>query len=239
MLKLKVETLDNIPEPLREMYAEADGGGYQLQVEGIEDTTGLKTALQKERENARKAAAQAKQWERIGKTPDEIAEMLEAQSNPPKPTKDESAALREQFQKQLAAKDEQIGTVKKTLEKQLVDAAAVQAIAAANGIPELLLPHVKSRVRVIESEGEYRVQVLDSNGTPLINNKGSDMTITELVSEMRQSDVFAPAFRGSGAQGSGTPPFGNAGKSGGLTKSWADCKTPAEKVEFLKRKNNR
>ena len=43
-LKLTVDSLDGIDETIKGLYVEKDGK-FVLPVEGIEDTTGLKTAL--------------------------------------------------------------------------------------------------------------------------------------------------------------------------------------------------
>ena len=53
-LQLTVDTIDSLPEAVREFYEERDGK-FSLKVEGIEDTSGLKSALKRERE-AREAA---------------------------------------------------------------------------------------------------------------------------------------------------------------------------------------
>jgi hypothetical protein len=52
MLKFQIDTLDGVDTALHNLYDKADDG-YRLKVEGIEDTNGLKTALQKERENVK------------------------------------------------------------------------------------------------------------------------------------------------------------------------------------------
>lgn len=60
-LALKVEKLDAVPEAQRALY-KATEGGFTLDVDGLEDTSGLKTALEKERlanKAAKTAAAQA------------------------------------------------------------------------------------------------------------------------------------------------------------------------------------
>lgn len=52
MLQLIVDSVDSIPEAHRPLYEERDGK-FHLAVEGLEDTSGLKSALQKERETAK------------------------------------------------------------------------------------------------------------------------------------------------------------------------------------------
>lgn len=52
MLKFQVESLDGVDASLHGFYEQTDGG-YRLKVDGVEDVGGLKTALQKERENVK------------------------------------------------------------------------------------------------------------------------------------------------------------------------------------------
>ena len=56
-LKAVLDSLDAIPEGLREHYKKGDDGKFRLEAEGVEDVTGLKSALEKER-NDRKTTAQ-------------------------------------------------------------------------------------------------------------------------------------------------------------------------------------
>jgi hypothetical protein len=220
-LDLVVEKLDAVPEPLRALYAEQDGK-FRLKVNGVEDPTALKGALDKERRAAREAEKQASQWRALGKTPEEIAQLLAAQAE----AEEQKAAkagewekLRSQMNEKhaadLKAKDDAIAKMRSALEKHLIDAQAATAIAAAKGVPELLLPHVQKHVRVVEEDGEYSVRVVDAKGDPRVNGKGDPLTIADLVGEMRQSTVFGRAFEGSGRSGGGMPVANGAGGAGG------------------------
>jgi len=56
-LKAILDSLDSVPEGLKEHYKKGDDGKFRLDAEGVEDVTGLKSALEKER-NERKTTAQ-------------------------------------------------------------------------------------------------------------------------------------------------------------------------------------
>ena len=49
-----VDSLEDLPEAVRAFYVETEDGRFRLDAEGVEDVSGLKSALEKERE-ARKA----------------------------------------------------------------------------------------------------------------------------------------------------------------------------------------
>ena len=84
---LTSEEHGGLDEGIRELYTEKDGG-FVLSVEGIEDTSGLKSALTKERDLAKEYKKQVAAWEALGKKPEEISEILKQlekqKAEPPK-----------------------------------------------------------------------------------------------------------------------------------------------------------
>ena len=95
----------------------------------------------------------------------------------------------------------------KEIERLLIEASAAQVISEAKGNTTLLMPHIKTKTRVREEDGQFIVDILDDKGVPRISpNSGnnSPMTIAELVTEMKNSTTFSPAFEGSGMSGAGT-----------------------------------
>ena len=228
-LKLTADEHNSLDEGLKGLYEEKDGV-FVLGVDGIEDTSGLKSALEKERKRARDLEKAAKAYEGVGMTPEEIAELVKAREEAEKSSlekKGEWEKLKVQMldkhQKDLSAKDEEVKKMKQTLESFLVDAAATEAIASAKGIPQLLLPHVKSAVSVVEEDGKYQVRVMGKDG-PRVNAKGEFLGIKDLVSEMRESDIFSRAFEGSGISGGGAAPSAQKGSRGTHVISRADAR---------------
>lgn len=223
-LEFTVDNLDNVPEELRGYYIEKEGK-YHLDVSGLEDTKGLKSALQKEREAHSKLEKETKTWASLGKTPEEIADLIKSHEDAEKAKAEKAgdweklkAQMNESHAKEIAAKDEQLANLRQALETNLIDAQATSAIAAAKGVPELLLPHVKAHVKVVEENGKYTVAVVDAKGDPRINGKGEPLTISDFVTEMKQNEIFGRAFEGSGQTGSGKLPT-NAGGGTTLNRS--------------------
>lgn len=238
-LKLTVDSLDAVDEPLRGLYEETDGK-FRLKVDGVEDTSGLRSALEKERKAARDAERAAAQWKKLGKSPDEIEQLLAAQAKLEEEKAEKAgewnklrAQMNEKHEAALKAEAEKASRMRTTLERYLVDAAATSAIAAAKGVPELLLPHVQRHVKVVEEDGDYVARVVDAKGDPRVNSKGEHMTISELVAEMRQSEVFGRAFEASGNTGSGKQPGNGAGGAGATKKS--DLKTEKDRAAFVEK----
>lgn len=109
-----------------------------------------------------------------------------------------------------------------SLERQVVRAEAVRAIAAAKGDPDLLLPHVLASVAVVEEGEEFVARVLDpkDRGKHRFNSKGEYMSIAELVAEDLR-ERFPRAFEGSGTAGSGA-----SGSTGGGSGAGAVVLSP-------------
>lgn len=63
MLKFQIDSLEGLDASLHGFYDKTDTG-YQLKVDGLEDTGGLKTALQKERESNKDAKQRLAELER-------------------------------------------------------------------------------------------------------------------------------------------------------------------------------
>lgn len=218
-LLFTVDSLETVPEPQRGLYKETNGK-FVLDVDGYEDPVGLKSALTKEREAAKTANRQAQAWAALGKTPEEIQALVQAQEQAErdKLTKGGEfdklkAQMLDQHKAELSKKDERITGLTKSLERRLIDADGAAAIAAVKGSVALLLPHIRNAVKVVEDGGEFKVQVIDAAGNPRVNSKGEFLSIADLVGEMRQSEVFGRAFDASGTTG------GGAGSSGPVNGS--------------------
>ncbi len=253
-LKLTVNSIDEIEEPLRALYTEKDGK-YSLALEDYEDPVTLKKAIVTERETASKLAAKTKEldkkvkgWEQLGKSPDEIKEMIEAANKAEEEKlnragewtklKDQMNAKHQEELKAVAAKvdakDQQIVSMRKSLERHLVDAQATAAIATHKGVPDLLLPHVQKHVKVIEDGDNYFVRVVDAKGDPRVNGKGDPLSIEDLVNEMKSTDIFGRAFEGSGQSGSGMRPnAGNGGRPVGGPSKRSEFKSEKERSAFI------
>lgn len=107
------------------------------------------------------------------------------------------------------AVEQEQGKTKKmqtALERYLVGQAAVAALAAAGGATDLLLPHVRSRVRVVQDGDDFVAKVVDDAGDIRTNGAGQQMSVNDLVAEMKTLPAFAPAFKSETKVGTGKQP---------------------------------
>lgn len=214
-LNLIEDSLDGVTDAMKPLYVERNGK-FHLDVDGLEDTSGLKSALQKERERARELEKKYGHIKDVD--PEEYARLKkEAEDRATLDAEKKGqfdllkGQLVEKHQKEIEVVTGKVSAMQAALEKHLVDAVATYAIAEAKGVPALLLPHVKAAVKVVEVNGQYTVQVVDANGNErIMDGKGTPMSIADLVADMKKSDVFGRAFEGTGATGGGA-----AGSRGG------------------------
>lgn len=255
-LKAKIDAaaFEELDDSIKSLYTEKDGD-YILQVDGfvpedqLEDTSGLKSALAKEREAARKAAQKVKALESklSGIDPDKYQELLDKEQTAEQQKLEQAGEwdkIKEQMvaahASELAAKDNDIERLTSQLETVQIDSKVVEAISKAGGNVELLKPHVRSRLQL--NTDDFSTTILDSDGkTPKVDGDGNPVTIDTLISEMRKSDTYAGAFKASEQSGSGSEP-----QSGGDGPSSVNGGTPRveskprsqmsdrEKVDFQK-----
>jgi len=240
---IKQEIFDGLKDEIKAEYKKRDDGTFILDVTptnnfALEDVKGLKDALGSERAAHTEADKKLKAFDGldIDKAKAALAKVEEmANWKPEDKVKEQIEAIKNQLtekhQGELGKKEESMKKLTGQLEKVMIEAAAIKAIAENKGSSALLLPHVKSATRMRQTDkGEFMVEVVGEDGNARISpatGSTAPMSITELVAEMKTQETFAPAFEGSGASGSGAS--GSSGtqvKNGVHIISQADAKDP-------------
>lgn len=211
-LKAKLKSLDGLPDVIKAEYRQ-EGDFFVLDTEAVdgwnvEDLTGLKNALSAKTTELNTAKSKLKAFvvDGVEIDPTEaataIAKVKEFATLDPKKAAEAQVkqALEQQqnqFNAQMAAKDTEAKNLMGQLETVMIDNAATQALAAKGGNIKLLLPHVKSNVKLVKNESGFSVEVVDHNGNPRIHvasGKTSNMTLEQLIEEMASTDDYSSAF---------------------------------------------
>jgi len=246
-LKTKIAKLEDVAEPLRELY-EAKDGAYVLKVEGDAAdvfpglTESQKAILAEKKTLADKLKALEGQLSGIDleKAKKALADADKAEQERLKTQGDwesREKQITEKYQAEIKTREDRLAQQQRSIEKHLVEAQAVAAIAAAKGVPELLLPHVKASIKVFEENGEFVAKVVDAQGNPRIADvKGTPLSIAGLVEEMKGNQIFGRAFEGTGAGGSGAQPNTSGGNGGAKTKTRAEFEqlSHGDRAKFMK-----
>lgn len=235
--QLELDAVDEVPEGLRPIYVKSEDGKFRIEPSLAKklDVTGLTTALDKERKANKTVKDQLEAWKKlnVGATPEEAVAKLQELNE--RATNGDGKANWDKMKKDLddghlkviQAKDAVVAKMTGTVEKYLIDSEATKALADLKGSTALLLPHVRSQVKVIEQNGEYVTQVVDKDGDPRGDGRGGFMTIKDLVTEMKASAEYGRAFEGSGSTGGGKLP--NSSKSGQDAPRGTDL-SPTQKI---------
>lgn len=153
-----------------------------------------------------------------GIDPDKVREMLKLQEDADnerlRKEKDFDALLEKQAEKmrgEITARDSNIEALTTMLKSEKIESVAMKAITDNKGVPDLLMPHLKSRVRL---DDEFNVEVLSREGTPMFTGEGKRAGIGDLVNEYKKDPVFARAFDANVNGGTGARSTGNSNVGG-------------------------
>lgn len=231
-----VDSLETVPESLRGNYEEREGRFYlsgEIEIETPETITGLKSALDNERDQAKKRGERLKLFEGID--PEAARAALEAQrtaEHDKAMSKGDFEKLRNQMvedhTRKMEAATARITKREDQIKKVLRTNAATAAIAANRGKVKALLPHVLDALHPVEDEetGEWDVQVMEK-GKVKHNTRGEPMTPEEFVASLRDIDDFKALFDGTGMSGSNASGSGERKRNGKVVISRADAQNVA------------
>lgn len=203
-LKRKIDkaAFDALADVLKTEYKEKDGAYYL----DTDDATALEASLEAQR---RETAALKESLAALQATADEAKRKEdEAQAEKNRKTKDYDALENDYKTKLETAKAEAKAREDKLnakLNETLVDARAMEVATAVFGDnAEIMLPHVKARLRG-ETDGEKAItRVLDKDGN------ASASTLADLQKEFVDNPKYASIVvhsRASGGDARGTPPL--------------------------------
>lgn len=244
----KEEDFNSLPEAVQSEYKKVEddaGVRWLLDTEGVEDVTGLKSALDKERKTRRDTekllrklglkADEKSVTEFVTKLGDQsLEEVIEAATAAKATATEADTAVKEAktLKKQLGELTETTTTQSLFIDKLVRENALREVLAKEEhgGNAVLLMPHLLKHTKVMEEDGtdgkEYVAKVIDPK-TKEIRMKGAkEMTLDDLVVEMKAIPELADAFPGTGASGSGATHSRNPAGGGSRVRA-AD--TPATK----------
>ena len=240
MLKAILDSLEGLDENQANLYAEQDGKFY-LQVEpvdgyALENVQGLKSSLQKERTSAKALLKKLNAFDGLDaiEAKEAMEQLQIGNTKNAEETKAQIDALKSQLSakhaKEIETLNSSLSSMREQMSHELIKSKALESLAKHGGNAELLMPHIMTQTKLEELDGKFSAVVIDTNGDTRISsatNSMDNMTIEELVEQMRNSDTFAPAFSGSGATGSGA--FGSTATGSGTasrTLSWEEAHNP-------------
>lgn len=229
-MEVTFDAIDGLPEALKPLAAQADGK-YKLDLSRLmpaEDLTGLKTALQKERENVGA-------YSKLGKPEDiakRIADLEAAAAKGGKGGEEAQAkldAMKSEYEGKLTEKESRLNA----LMKRQANAELRAELAKAGVIPEGLDILAKFAEGRISFNDDGSPKVLTADGKPMIGS-GADhgATLSDLAKELAKS--IPHLVKDDGKGGGGKPPNNGGTPQKTVTRADFDAMSQADRAAFAK-----
>lgn len=250
-LPAHVDTLDDLPEAIREHYTETEAGGFRLDTDGAEDVSGLKSALEKERDRRRSLKSELDELRRLAEmAPTSEAQVSEALTSEEETPEEELRAPAVELAgdpvSEIAPEVPLELTPEPTPDPDPDLDPPADADTLADPTPEDLATLRQTlETRLIEAEA--RSAILAARGVPELllpivaprlalaedehgyavrgrdpGPDGSPASAADLVAALAIDPIYARAFEASGRTGSGTPTTA-PGATGHATISASDA----------------
>jgi len=203
---LTEEQFGTIHEDIQENYTKVDDG-YVLTIEGMtnEDVSGLKSALAKEKERRKTAETNIETVQR---------------------EKDELRAS-------ISTSEHDTHRYKKRFYAAKRDAGINEAIAMAAGNTQTLSPLLREHVKVIENENGHIEYQVHKNGTAMLKDDGSPVSIDDYVQSLKGEQAWKGSFRGTGSNGGGSDKAESGTPISLTPRKRRSLMTNVEKVDFI------
>ena len=230
---MTVDTLDSVPDQFKPLYIETEGKYHidrtdQRIKSAVEAILGFNKALKASRNEAdtlRKKSVDLSLLSEYGDTPEVIKSSIESKiAEISKDPKVDIEKIKAEISKGFIADKETLTKKNEGLQNQLynvlVENTAITAINELKGIPELIMPFVKSQVTAKTEDGKFKVIVVDAdNNTRYSTVTGEPMTVKEFITEMKSSEKFGRLFESETRSGAGMKPPNNKPGQGPITST--------------------
>ncbi len=176
-----------------------------------------------------------KEWEELSVDASTVKELLQAQRDAEIKKAEEEGRytdsltkIRTEAEARVNTAEARIKEIEAKLNTQLRDKEVMEQIVNAGGKPKILMPHIKDRVKLIETDYGYEHQVLDEKGLP------TEISVADFVASFREDPELKFGFNAPKISGTGTPAKAGKSDSGKVvsTKPKADM-SDREKRAFV------
>ena len=194
--KLDEEGFNGLGEELKTHYAKTEDGSYKLDLGGSDPDAAVR-AKNREKEKSKELSA------RLAALEEEKAKQAEESLK----KSGDIDALEKSYGQKLTDMEQsfaqQIESKNKFISSLMLDREADSLASSLSDSPVVMMPHIKSRLRMDFDGEEPKLRVLDAQG------QISSLTIEDLKKEFTSNDQFKSIIKGSNAEGGRTPQNNN------------------------------
>jgi len=208
-LKYLLESLEGLADGVKAEYKKGEDGKFYLDVQGVDDhpdVGALKRAKQHEVKARNEAEAKLKELTEKLTTMTEERDGILRGAIPKNDVEKLESSWKEKLSKREKELQDSIDQLTGQLSETLVDSVARDMATKISKAPDLILPHIKNRLKMDTENGKAVTRVLDKDG------KVSALTVEELKKEIVANPAYSSVIIGSKATGGGAG--GGQGGSG-------------------------
>lgn len=206
-LKAIIENLDEVQKEFQGLYVKDETSGvFKLDLEQDPNAGKELNDLRQERERLKAQADRL--LEEKKKEQEKTRQAEEERARRDKDVESLERTWKERHQKEITEAQQRQNVLLGALESQMVNGVALRIATEISDSPDLILPHVQSRLRASEIDGRWVTRVVDVAGN------ATAMSVEELTEQIKSEKRFAPLVRGTKAAGGGAN-GGNGGAGGG------------------------
>lgn len=184
-----------------------------------------RAALAKANKEAADRRLKLKEWEELNVDPTTVKQLLDTQREAEIKKAEEEGRYQENVERIRKETGEQIErykgeveTMKSKLERQIKAKEIASVIAQEDGVEMILEPHIANRVKLVELDDKYDLQVLADDGTPLLDDKGKPVPLNKFVAGLKEHPQLKYGFKAQKVSGPGITGTNTSTKSDGVPK---------------------
>lgn len=167
----------------------------------VDEFERTKAALAKANREAADNRHKLKDYTELGISSEELKDLVTERAEKEEERKRQEGKFEEilnerisEFEKKIAEKDSLIEESKKRMESYLVNGSLTSALNKEGVSEKVGVALLKDKVKVVDSDGEMSVVVVDGDGSPLMNKQGKAMSVHEYVVSLKDDDEYSQIF---------------------------------------------
>lgn len=217
-LAFMVDDITTVDEKFRDAYVKR-GDKYVLDTE--EDVLSMKESLGKANKEAAARRSAITAWEKLGKTPEEIAALLAEKDDSERKKLEEKgewdkirAQIEEKYTKEISERDAELQAARASERQAIIENRVVTQLTVLGATVEGLqvLPRMMGeRINLVTENGQRHLKILMDDGKTPMAGSGADGTATveDLAKDIKKK--FPSLFGTSQKPGMGGEGGGNGG----------------------------
>ena len=238
-LKYQIDSLDGVDDAIKPLYAETEGGGFALRVEGVVPKSKFDEINQRAVDSADESARRRRTVERVvsklglenaSGLDDALDALIAGQGKGGADQEKIVAALRQEYEGKLAESNKAITDLRMGNARAGVSAAIAKAGFHSQAV-DMVTQSAMARVQIDET-GKPRIMRADNSGPLAGSGPDGHATFADLASEL--AAAMPDFLKDAGKGGGGKPPASGGAPAKTITRDAFNGMSPTDRANFFK-----